>query len=121
MDDVAECNLLWTEWNTRDFTEKLPCLDKEVPAKVKTESEESVKQLNSLKTTVRAVENMMQKTSKISRLINLQAFSKLNLKISQEEDSYYVFGRRLTSQTPVELAKTMYCDASEEFTVLEDQ
>jgi len=52
---------------------------------------------------------MVQKTSKICRIVNLQLFTKLNLKISQEEDSYFVFSRRLTSETPVELAKTMYC------------
>jgi len=26
VDDVAECNLLWTEWNTKDFTDRLPYL-----------------------------------------------------------------------------------------------
>lgn len=90
VDDVAECNLLWTEWNTRDFTEKLPALGRDNSGMIKTESEESQKQLGSLKNTVRMVvpflimqENMQQKVSKISRLINLQAYQKLNLKISQ--------------------------------------
>lgn len=99
VDEADTCNLLWTEWTNREFVEKMG--QGQVEEKEKgLRTEESTKQLGNLRRTVKVVENMMQKQSRIGKVINLGMFSKLNMKLSNDPDNYYIFSKKLTHGPP---------------------
>jgi tubulin--tyrosine ligase len=35
VEEIDSCHLLWTEWNSKEFTDKLPCIERET-VKIKT-------------------------------------------------------------------------------------
>lgn len=107
MDEAESCNLLWTEWTNKEFVEKMNVMQRDNGKVMRTE--ESAKQLGSLKSTVKVVENIYQKQARIGKIINLGMFTKLNLKLASDPESYYIFSKKLANGSPPELLNSLFC------------
>lgn len=105
VEEQESCNLLWTEWTNKEFVERM-VVNEAVDRPLRTE--ESVKQLGSLKSTVKAVENITQKQARIGRVINLGKFEKLSMKVASDPDSYFIFSKRLVGGCPPDLLTSLH-------------